>query len=48
MLAVGLEPTCLAATDFKSVVYTYSTMRAVVSRAVYQLAQAYPYKLPKM
>ena len=28
VLAVGLEPTCLAATDFKSVVYTNSTMRA--------------------
>ncbi len=28
MLPVGLEPTCLAATDFKSVVYTYSTKGA--------------------
>ena len=30
VLASGLEPESLAATDFKSVVYTNSTMRAIV------------------
>ena len=40
VLAIGLEPTSLAATDFKSVVYTNSTTRALLVEQFRKLAQA--------